>query len=160
MRFRKLRITWSVLCGIACVLLIAFWVRSYATGDFIVIDAAINKYLIVESQKGIIEVYPSRKPEGGLWLVIPGEEFPEQTFHGFHFDCGPIGARGSLPHWSLILLAAALATAPWIRWTFSLRTLLVATTLIAVALGLVVYFSAKPPATPPLDVGDFDKGDY
>src|SRR4051812_42896523 len=29
MRFRKLRIAWSVLCGLACVLLIAVWVRSY-----------------------------------------------------------------------------------------------------------------------------------
>jgi hypothetical protein len=29
MRFRKLRIAWSVACGIACVLLIALWVRSF-----------------------------------------------------------------------------------------------------------------------------------
>src|SRR6476620_7609681 len=29
MRFRKLRIAWSVMCGIACVLLIVLWVRSY-----------------------------------------------------------------------------------------------------------------------------------
>jgi len=28
MRFRKLRITWTVLCGIACVLLIVLWARS------------------------------------------------------------------------------------------------------------------------------------
>ena len=31
MRFRKLRIAWSVGCGIACVLLIVLWVRSYKT---------------------------------------------------------------------------------------------------------------------------------
>ena len=29
MRFRKLRIAWSVACLIACVLLIVLWVRSY-----------------------------------------------------------------------------------------------------------------------------------
>ena len=29
MRFRKLRIAWSVGCGILCVLLIVLWVRSY-----------------------------------------------------------------------------------------------------------------------------------
>ena len=28
MSFRKLRIAWSVVCGIACLLLIVFWVRS------------------------------------------------------------------------------------------------------------------------------------
>jgi hypothetical protein len=29
MRFRKLRIVWSIGCGIFCVLLIVLWVRSY-----------------------------------------------------------------------------------------------------------------------------------
>src|SRR6476619_2972176 len=29
MRFRKLRIAWSVFWGLACVLLIVLWVRSY-----------------------------------------------------------------------------------------------------------------------------------
>jgi hypothetical protein len=43
------------------------------------------------------------------------------------------------PHWFLVLLSAAFATAPWIRWRFSLRTLLIATTLVAVVLGLIVW---------------------
>jgi hypothetical protein len=29
MKFRKLRIAWSVFCGLACVLLVVLWVRSY-----------------------------------------------------------------------------------------------------------------------------------
>jgi hypothetical protein len=33
MRFRKLRIALSVVCGIACVLLVAFWARSYSTEE-------------------------------------------------------------------------------------------------------------------------------
>jgi hypothetical protein len=33
MRFRKLRIAWSVSCIVACVLLIAFWMRSYWRSD-------------------------------------------------------------------------------------------------------------------------------
>ena len=42
---------------------------------------------------------------------------------------------------SLLCSIAALAAAPWIRWSrrFSLRTLLIATTLVAVVLGLIVY---------------------
>jgi hypothetical protein len=45
-----------------------------------------------------------------------------------------------VPHWFLVLVSAMLATAPWIRWSkqFSLRTSLIAMTLFAVALGLVV----------------------
>src|SRR4051794_22609027 len=35
MRFRKLRIAWSVFWGVACVLLIALWVRSYLWIDSI-----------------------------------------------------------------------------------------------------------------------------
>jgi len=39
-----------------------------------------------------------------------------------------------------VLLSGALAAAPWIHWSkrFSLRTLLIATTLFGVLLGLVV----------------------
>src|SRR5207302_1066294 len=33
MKFRKLRTAWSVGCGIACVMLIALWVRSYYFSD-------------------------------------------------------------------------------------------------------------------------------
>jgi hypothetical protein len=42
------------------------------------------------------------------------------------------------PHWPLVLLSAALAVAPWFKWRFSLSTLLIATTLVAVGLGIVV----------------------
>jgi uncharacterized SAM-binding protein YcdF (DUF218 family) len=33
MRYRKLRIAWSVVCGIACVLLVVLWVRSQSLYD-------------------------------------------------------------------------------------------------------------------------------
>ena len=36
------------------------------------------------------------------------------------------------------MLSATLAVAPWLRWRFTLRTLLIATTLVAVVLGLIV----------------------
>jgi len=47
------------------------------------------------------------------------------------------------PYWFPTLLAAvaAVATAPWLRWQFSLRTLLIATTLVAVVLGVIVWMS-------------------
>ena len=35
LRFRKLRITWSVMWGFACVLIIASWVRSYYVNDVV-----------------------------------------------------------------------------------------------------------------------------
>ncbi|MCI0351961.1 MAG: hypothetical protein L0Z53_21275 [Acidobacteriales bacterium] len=45
-----------------------------------------------------------------------------------------------VPHWSFVAIFAILAALPWIthlKLRFSLRTLLIAVTLIAVALGIV-----------------------
>ena len=46
-----------------------------------------------------------------------------------------------VPHWFLAILLASIATAPWLRWRFSLRTLLIATTLVAVVLAIIVWMS-------------------
>jgi hypothetical protein len=49
----------------------------------------------------------------------------------------------SFPHWALVSLFAIFAAAPWIHWSkrFSLPTLLIAMTLVAVGLGMVVMSS-------------------
>jgi hypothetical protein len=44
-----------------------------------------------------------------------------------------------IPYWLPVLLIGTLSALPWLPWTFSLRTLLIATTLSAVLLGLVVW---------------------
>jgi hypothetical protein len=49
----------------------------------------------------------------------------------------------AVPHWFAVLLSSTLAVVPWIpslralNWRFSLRTLLIATTLTAVVVGLI-----------------------
>ena len=43
-----------------------------------------------------------------------------------------------LPNWLLVFSLSFAGTIAWIRWQFSLRTLLIATTLVAVVLGLIV----------------------
>jgi hypothetical protein len=47
----------------------------------------------------------------------------------------------SLPHSLYALVFVTIAAVPWIRWSkrFRLRTLLIATTLVAVVLGLIVW---------------------
>jgi hypothetical protein len=47
----------------------------------------------------------------------------------------------AVPNWSLCVLSIACGALPWLRWRFRLRTLLIATTLMAVVLGLAVYAS-------------------
>jgi len=51
MKFRKLRIAWSVGCGIACVLLIAVWVRSQHHWDS-ANGPLLGKELIATSRNG------------------------------------------------------------------------------------------------------------
>jgi hypothetical protein len=63
---------------------------------------------------------------------------------GFHFGKygkDDDGLHAIVPHWFLILVSAALAPLPWIRLPrrFSVRTMLIATTLVAIVLGLIVW---------------------
>jgi hypothetical protein len=54
----------------------------------------------------------------------------------------PLRPVTTIPQWSLVFTCFALAAAPWTRqfsYRFSLRTLLIATTLIAMVLGLIVW---------------------
>lgn len=49
--------------------------------------------------------------------------------------------RDAIWLWLIVLIVQALGAVPWLPWPsrFSLRTLLIATTLVASALGLVVW---------------------
>lgn len=57
---------------------------------------------------------------------------------GFKRVRWPNGSGVVFPHWFFVMLLAMAANLPWIRRRFSLRTLLITTTLVAVALGLIV----------------------
>jgi hypothetical protein len=78
-------------------------------------------------------IFVSNNNEDGDWP-------PPQTFLGFQLHLGMNGDT-TAPHWFAMLTALAIAATPWLRWRFSLRTLLIATTLVAVVLGLIVWLS-------------------
>jgi len=140
MRFRKLRIAWSIVCGIACLLLIALWVRSYLRIDWVFyLDS--SSYTNVASARGNVGIWYDSPPPAVLLLNLA---------KGWHFtsDPTPPPSRGIwrpsmntvwIPHWVLVAICAVFGAAPWLRWRFSLRTMLVATTLVAVVLGAIVY---------------------
>jgi hypothetical protein len=78
----------------------------------------------------------NRDPES----LTVGEYPPGTTPLPFPRNVSGLWSNSSgMPIWFLIVLTSALATVPWIRWRFSLRTLLIATTLVAVVLGLIIY---------------------
>jgi hypothetical protein len=142
---RYFRIAFSVMCGIACVLLIALWVRSYWWMDEITYVHSPAKIIVVVSVEGLngVRIGPwqftgaPRSMIQSYWK--PRVVYDDNSFLGFRFKATPTTKTAAVPYWFSVLLFGSLAVAPWFRWRFSLRTLLIATTLVAVVLGLIVY---------------------
>ena len=149
MKFRKLRIAFSAACLIACMLLIELWVRSYRKCDQCWGHFPNGTTFEIDSISGYVWAgivhwnYPSSlmlrtsqlsKESEEKYANLPKFRFMEQ-----------IGGSGlgtcvfAAPHWFLIILALGVAAVSWVPLRFSIRTLLIATTLVAVMLGLIVW---------------------
>jgi hypothetical protein len=161
---RWLRISASAVCLVVCGLMIALWVRSYWAWDgvrmtLIGVPGDFQCY----SCRGRVELdffKTTRRARYTSWSGIHGKP-PDELYWelkdfgsvlGFKFRdfSNPVNgriAKGAIvPHWSLILLSATLAAVPWLPWwstRFSLRTMLIVTTLVAVVLGLGVWLTRR-----------------
>jgi hypothetical protein len=148
MMLRYLRIAATVLSFTACVLLIALWVRSYYYLDDLSEPISRTRGIQITSVAGqarfaVIKLNPA-VPHLQNWglescdskLGYAQSEIEDTSwgFVGGEIDFWTIWA----PHWFLVLLGVLFAAVPWISRRFSLRTLLIATTLIALVLGLIV----------------------
>src|SRR5690349_11539809 len=139
MSFRKLRIAWSVGCGIVCLLLIVFWVRSYWWRDLLSGHTA-NRWFVIESVSGHVAFMSQNDAAGISTTWSFGSWGPHTQRFGLRLNYDL-----ALRYWSFVVSFALLAVTPWLavlrskpsqsRWRFSLRTLLIATTLVAVLLG-------------------------
>ena len=163
---RLLRISTSAVCVVACLLLIALWVRSYwrldklashvFTGDIMRCAHLKGNFLIqiappASYDSTPVELLRRRVIRGSRFGYRPVYLFPNPTTP----PTNPIGGVLCLPYFVPVLAFATTgviaAALPWIPWRFSLRTLLIATTLVAVVLGLVVLFADRKPMSPPID---------
>jgi hypothetical protein len=157
MKHRKLRIAWSVAWGIACVLLIVLWVRSYWWVDIVYYRPASKTLFLMRSDQGAVSCGDWSDRVGTMgdppslgwtrrrWPFREGTEVAncplfKRVFRWF--DATSLFGY-QLPVWFPTIFFATFAVAPWIvrdsHWRFSLRTLLIATTLVAVLLGLIVW---------------------
>jgi hypothetical protein len=152
--YRVLRITSSAVCGVLCVLLIALAVRSYYRWESVVWGVTAQQGFLLCSHSGavIVEYINVSGTTATLykWHVnsMPSPDtnvFPiggiEESWAGFSIHGSWNGGfLISVPYWFLFPTCAVLAAVPWIQWSrrFSLRSLLIATTLVAVVLGVVV----------------------
>ncbi len=150
MKHRKLRIAWSVAWGLVAVLLIVLWVRSYGR-EGILFERDGSVHFRLQSSNGVLSL-----------LYYRPDYYFNTTTHGFSSRTGLLvermpqwlSSRGInlelsagtfltyLPYGYLLPFVSIIATFFWIPWPssrFSLRTLLIATTLVAVMLGLIVW---------------------
>src|SRR3954451_3787256 len=82
LRFRKLRIAWSVFWGLACVLLILFWVRSYWRIDNIRFPILQTNLVGAWSIQGTIAVYHAMYQPGFFnrrWFMKDDDEVNQET---------------------------------------------------------------------------------
>ena len=155
MKYRKLRIAWSVACGILCLLLIVLWVRSVNTfeGAQGTILPQTNPdgtrsatHLTIHSFDNVLSVIwatdrtRTRFPPWCSWSRT--DQLYRESWkltYGYH-DGNLGGIQYQAPYWLLVAVASALASLQWvpIPKRFSLRTSLIATTLLAVILGLAI----------------------
>jgi hypothetical protein len=167
MRFRKLRIAWSLAWGLVAVLLIALWVRSYWYDDGIYYLPGSHPSKVVGFESVHGNIMPFSIQRGGIagekWHVFSGQigRMPghldlmeigtvdsklihsSKWFRSFGWLTAPNYFFFSVPHWFIALVAVALGSVSWFPWIpphrFTLRTLLIGMTLLAVVLGLAVW---------------------
>lgn len=150
-------IAFSAVSGVVCLLLICFWVRSYWWDDHVDGPWDASQRIRLSSCEGWLTAawlrnrrlpVPWRVRSDNLQERYEGyEKFLKDsrgtgTIHhripkfGFH------GALFQLPYWFVTTIAATSLLLPWLPYRFSLRTLLIAITLVAAFLGLVVWLSS------------------
>jgi hypothetical protein len=143
MKYRKLRIAWSVFWGLAAVLLIALLVRSYWILDSLDVSGG-HRFAFFRGHVFIGETFTTSgtRPTVSQQKLI-GYSVLHVVVRGGMVHPHDSGTK--LPLWPLATIVAVLPIAPWIvvipllRWRFSLRTLLITTTLVAMVLGVIVY---------------------
>jgi hypothetical protein len=151
-KFRKLRIAWSVAWGLTCVLLIVLWVRSYFIRDTAWLPASKISVEMNSLYGRVVLVFPFDRYVLGNSFKTFHEKVITQDTSRFQNSIlrlvvirQPNLTEIQIPFWCLILACLALVAAPWLhcRRRFSLRTLVIATTLVAVGLGLVAWVARK-----------------
>src|SRR4051794_35271833 len=62
MKFRKLRIAWSAFCGLACILLLVLWLRSYWLFDQFIHRVSATDYVAFTTFQGQFALGTGNEP--------------------------------------------------------------------------------------------------
>jgi hypothetical protein len=148
-KYRKLRIAWSVGWGLLCAMLMALWVRSYWRIDSLTYIQSVSKVICVVSSASQLEVLVTPQTIAHTGSGIRSYEITQPLVSngpngilGVYYHSSPGVITFIMPYWLLVTLCGTMSAIPTLillRCRFTLRTLLIATTVVAVLLGLVVW---------------------
>lgn len=150
----RLRIAASLFFGVAAISLVVLWVRSYWRGDvvFMMVPEVRRAYLVSIRGELRFEQKHNAMPEVEFrptYSSIPARCDPDlpapSTLLGFRFPISKFRRIPIVPHWFVVAVCGSLSAALWRRptpWRFSLRAMFVATTMLAIALGLGVWLAS------------------
>jgi hypothetical protein len=145
---------------IFCGLLIGVWVRSYIFFDMLNVPLPEPGGILVTTGQGAMQIrvefvnwgndnswrhkgLPLKEKAGRERIARNRERWLQILNHrmlGFGYRLGPDWWLVITPLWFLVLSFAALAYVPWLPWStrFSLRIMLLVSTLVGVLLAWVV----------------------
>ena len=126
------------------MLLCVLWVQSYTYDSSAKLhglqwraDFSDERQFVTWLKLGAMH-FATALPNDSRWTII----YAANHNLGFGYLANPNSAAVRIPMWALLFLSIAASAAPWLPFKrFSLRTLLIATTLVAVVLGLFVWLS-------------------
>ena len=148
---RHLRIAVSVTSLVACMLLIALWLRSYWWFESLRNDVSQSYSFMLECHDGRLVFFGLPWANNWSWELVTyrlsdlrSPDEPDEPIEMWAYHSTPVYGRAAwslvIPHWFLVILTGTLAAVLGIRrpFQFSLRTMMIAMTIIALWLGLVV----------------------
>jgi hypothetical protein len=156
MKQSKLRIAWSATWSIGTTLLIVVWIRSFWVTDYIGWATFSNKHYETYCNSGewILLQNPFLGDPKNFYYgeVMPyraAEHYESPPYHrmfGFTWLLGGAAPYIGISFAWFVLLGVVFAAWPYVAPLpsirhFSLRTLLIATTLVATSLGLIMWFA-------------------
>lgn len=140
-----LRIGFSASCAIVCLLMIAAWVRSYSWADGFFLKLLPSGHVQVHAADGRMCIWLERKPidrwfsSNSRLITEPTPPDAENRIPWLDVYAWPNLIRIYTAHWLLTVVAGSLAVIPWCPRKFSLRGLLIFTTVIATVVGVIVW---------------------
>jgi hypothetical protein len=157
--YRRLLNIASIVCLVVCVALMGVWVRSYHVWDALHLRLKQGQDFCISTKTGEFTFYcraleidwqsgfdsrPVSPEERGRhpWLFSPIDLEPEFLLRvGFAAEIAPTITSAMVPIWSLVLASGFLAAIMRMQWPlrFTIRSLVMLTTFIAVVLGMIAW---------------------